>query len=87
LLTGAIVAAVGSGVTGAAGLSFWNTVSTDSANKLCPLQPGQNCASLGGLPQDGSYVANKNLVEPLGIASEIALAVAVGLGITTWVVW
>lgn len=79
LLTGAIVAAVGSGVTGAAGLSLWNSVSTDSSIKLS--------GGTTGFPTDGSYAANKSLIEPLGIVSGVALAVAVGLGITTGVVW
>ena len=81
LLSGAIAAAVGSGITGGAALADWSAVSTDSQNKLY----GRTTPGL--LPQDGSYIATKDLVEPLGIVSEVALAIAVGLGITTWVVW
>ena len=80
LLSGAIAAAVGSGITGAVAFSDWGTVSTDSQNKIYgrTLDPSQ---------LNGSYTANKTLVEPLGVVSEVALAIAVGLGVATWVVW
>jgi len=80
LLSGAIAAAAGSGVSGGFAFSDWATVSTASENKLYgrAQDPGQ----LGG-----GYIATKSQVEPLGIVSEVALGIAAGLGIATWIVW
>jgi TolB-like protein len=83
LLSGALVAAVGSGISGGFALSYWENASTASGDMQKYGRP---------LPQDsgqlgGSYTTTKNAVEPIGIVSEVALGVAVGLGIATWVVW
>ncbi len=80
LLSGALVATVGAGISGGIAFSDWDSASTASENKLYARQqdPGQ----LGG-----GYTSTKAIVEPLGIVSEVALGIAVGLGIATWVVW